>query len=381
MIRRGKKDIRDWSENFPKLVEAIKARIPGVKLNEFELNAAIMSLLVASFQNIQKSGDPKRAKKLYEHYLETFERPMFTSIFSKYYEGQPGAEKKVSAAVDWIIEKLKGVDVSKPGEMVKAGYYFSTLVGMGNVTGMRRMYNFNETDGKYGFLGGLKLDVSKKDMEGEIADFWLKKLSPYRRGLGEKGLESQAQMQIALRSPLAMKLVPLLGVLLSPEEMGQLTAFYESDPGTSVIDASNLPVIKKLLKWCDKVRTAELDGKTRIELENGYALLINLEVKMGVFKKCGNISGLIKEDFALLHKGSKKVYFAAMSEGFIDVEAGYTRVDYSMMVGAAMPIVKQETVGRDTENPGANEGVGQIDKGPAKAVDPSGNAGGGGAEE
>ena len=81
-------------------------------LNEYETNAAIMALLIASFQNIHKSGNPEKAKAEYLKFLESFERPMMTAILKEYYKNDPDKDKKTTDAVNYIIEELKGIDIT-----------------------------------------------------------------------------------------------------------------------------------------------------------------------------------------------------------------------------------------------------------------------------
>jgi len=359
--RKGRKDVHaDWEPSFPALSRKLKEKL-GQDINAEELNSATYELLVASFMDIQSQG-PAKAKEAYLGFLESFERPMLTSIFKKYYEGRPDQAQKTKEAVDWTINHLKDVDVTQKSGSVKEGTMFATLVGMGGITGMRRMYNFHETDAKYGVLGLHELDPKKTDVTGEVADFWMKKLSPYIRGMHNKefpprakaqeNAEFQRKLQDNLRSPLALKLVPVLGLMLSPVEMDALAAIHEQRPDADSINETNIGVVKKFLDWCDKVRGAELDGAKTVDLGDGYTLNINTKLAMGVYKKCGNISGLLEENFELFYKGTKKMpVFAGMGEGTIDVNGNYSRADFTVMAGAALPIIRKQEIRCEEDNP------------------------------
>lgn len=357
LIREGKAPIRaNWYENFPELVKLIKSRVDE-NMNEFELNAALMSLLIASFMDIQKHGK-EEAAELYLDYLEEFEEPMLISIFNEYYKNDPEKEQKTKAAVEWIISQLENVDVTQPGASVEAGALFAALVGMEKTTGMRHMYNYAESSPEYGFIAGRELNVTAEGVSGEVARFWVKKLSPYVPGLqnerilaqaeGEKFTEYQKNMNAALRSPLALKLIPLVSVTLTADEMNQLAEFYKANrkPTRVLVNESNIGTVKKFLDICDRVRQAELAGEKFIWLDEAheFKLIIDTKISMGVYKKCGNITGIMQESFALIHEGSKQVYFAAAAEGIIDVGAAYTRADFSAMIGLVLPIITKQRV-------------------------------------
>ncbi|MBI4994319.1 hypothetical protein HZC21_01585, partial [Candidatus Peregrinibacteria bacterium] len=339
---RHKPPIGNWDEDFPELVKELKTRMDAPDLNEYETNAAIMALLIASFQNIHKKN-PETAKKEYLKFLESFERPMMTAIFEQYYKNDPDKDKKTAEAVNYIIEQLKGVDINAPGEKVTESTLFGTLVGMSGITGIRKLYNYREINPEWGVVGNKSLDVTKKDVSGEVADFWVARLSTYVPGLNEKS--DKDAIYENMNSPLALKLAPLVSVIFTPEEMKDLKNYYEKGRRDAAVIQQNKDTIKKFLGWCDKVRFAELAGEKEVKLDDNFKILIDLKVSMGVYKECGNITGLVNETFALVHEGRKQIYFyAGFGEGIIDSDHQYTRTDFNVALGVAVPLPRKEEI-------------------------------------
>lgn len=343
---RNRPPVGDWDIDFPKLVRDLKTKLNAPDLNEYETNAAITALLIASFQNIHRKS-PEKAKEEYLKFLESFERPMLTAIFEQYYKNDSDKTKKTADAVNYIIEQLKEVDINAAGEKVTESTLFGTLVGMSGITGIRRLYNYNETNPEWGVVGKKTLDVTKKDVSGEVADFWVNKLSPYVPGLQEKDKWNLNKDEIYenMNSPLALKLAPLVAVIFNPEEMEDLTNYYKKTKREAQITNDNKDTIKKFLGWCDRIRQAELNGEREVKLDENFKILIDLKVSMGIYKECGNITGLVNETFALVHESAKKIYYyAGLGEGIIDVEHKYERVDFYIMAGVALPLPREQRV-------------------------------------
>ncbi len=359
-----------WHTNFPELTKFITDQIGQGELSHDELNAAMLAFLSASFLNIQQKGDEK-AKAKFVDALKKFETKILTSVFNDYYKDKiPDSaqrDKKVQEAVAWIIEQLQNVDITAKGDPGEAGMLFATTVGMGGFTGLRRMINYFEgKDPKWGIVGKRVLDPKRTDTAGEVADFWLQTLSPYTPGIQnneipnpdakpEEYLKYQDQMFDQLHSPLVLKLVPLAGVMLTPVEMDELSKIYEGARRTApvLISKNNIGAVKKLLDWCDKVRGAELNGEKEVKLDENFKIVLaDIKVFMGVYKECGNITGLMREQFALVHEGSRKIYFAGIGEALIDVYSDYDRVDFKAMAGLAVPIPRAQRVAARTSTPG-----------------------------
>lgn len=351
---RHKPPVGNWDIDFPELVRDLKTKLAVPDLNEYETNAAIMALLIASFQNIHKSGDPEKAKAEYLKFLESFERPMMTAILKEYYKNDPDKDKKTTDAVNYIIEQLKGVDINAPGEKVTESTLFGTLVGMSGITGIRKLYNYRETDPEWGVVGNRTLDVTKKDVSGEVADFWVARLSTYVPGLQEKekwNLNKDAIYE-NMNSPLALKLAPLVSVIFNPEEMEDLTNYYKKTKREAQITNDNKDTIKKFLGWCDKVRQAELNGEKEVKLDENFKIKLDLKVSMGIYKECGNITGLVRETFALINEDRKQIYYyAGFGEGIIDVDYTYTRTDFYIMAGVALPLPREQRVAEREKPP------------------------------
>lgn len=343
--------LENGDPNFPEALKRMKERL-GYDLNDLEVQAAFYELLIASFQNIHREGaDPKQE---YLKFLEGFERPMLMTLFVKYYEGDKDQEAKAGKAVDWMIERMKNIDVTQQGAGTERGVIFATLVGLpgtkAKVTGFRPMYNFRETKPEWGLVGKQKLNVKDKGMNGEIAKFWIETLSELPRGLHKLSLpenpgsdewnEYQDKMYDALRSPIATKLIKHVAVLFSKQEMEDLTKIFESERGgleRTTVSRQNIDSVRKFLKICEIVREAEIRGEKEVALPGTpFRIAIETSVEMAIYKKCGNISGLVREDFALIHEGRKQMYFASMAETNIQVRPGYTKTDFRGMVGAGI---------------------------------------------
>lgn len=359
----------NWHENFQELIPFINAQVKtkGIdrELTWPEMNAALLQFMIASFRDLQRSK-PAEAKAEYVKQLNNFHRPMFTSILNTYYKviipDDAAREKKVKEMVDFMMEEFTKVDPTAKGTNVDEGTSFGTLVGMGRITGVRRMTNFSDSGEKYGVLGMSQLDIKDTGIKGELAAFWLQTLSLYVSGLHNKLVippaepkeafdKYQDRMRRQLHSPLALKLLLPSAIVFTPAEMKLLKEIYEDDKNGGArdvnIDAKNLPIVKKFLDICDKVRDAEIAGATAVELNADFSLVIDVKVSHGVFKKCGNPSGLLSENFALLHKPSKSfTVFASSGEGTITVVPGYSQVNTYIMLGLTVPGVRQETVRR-----------------------------------
>lgn len=356
-----------WHENSQALIPFINTQVKtkGIdrELTWPEMNAALLQFTIASFRDLQ-SLNPEKAKAEYVKQLNNFHRPMFTSILNTYYKvsipDDAAREKKVKEMVDFMMAEFTKVDPLSKGTDVKEGTSFGTLVGMGRITGVRRMTNFSDSGEKYGVLGMSQLDIKDTGIKGELASFWLQTLSLYVPGLHNKLTvppaetkeafdKYQDRMRKQLHSPLALKLLLPSAIVFTPAEMKLLKEIYEDDKNGGArdvnIDAKNLPVVKKFLDICDKVREAEMAGRTEVELNANFNLILNVRISHGIFKKCGNPSGLLSENFALLHKPSKSfTVFASRGEGTITAVQGYSQVNFSAIIGLAVPGVKQETV-------------------------------------
>lgn len=356
-----------WHENFQELIPFINAQVKTKEIDREltwpEMNAALLQFMIASFRDLQRSK-PAEARAEYVKQLNNFHRPMFTSILNTYYKvsipDEAARKKKVDEMVDWMMAEFTKVNPAAEGANVEEGTSFGTLVGMDRITGVRRMANFSDSGEKYGVLGEKKLDIKDTGSEGELAVFWLQTLSLYVSGLHNRLVvppieqkeafdKYQDRMRKQLHSPLALKLVPLAAIVLTPAEMKALSAIYadDKDGGARAVNIGekNLPAVRKFLGLCDKVREAEIIGETEVKLNDNFNLIIDVKVSQGIFKKCGNPSGLLRENFALVHKSSKRVaVFASRGEGTITAMPGFSRVDFSAMLGLALPVVRSETV-------------------------------------
>lgn len=357
-LRPTKPITADWNVEFPKLVVEIRRQI-GEELTPDELNAAILSFTIASFNNIHTKDDAD-AQKRFETDLNNFGKRLLTSIFNDHYKGQPDAEAKTKAAVDYMIDKLKDTNVSDKGESVGKGVLFGSLVGMFGITGIRHMTNYSEASPEWGVIGREKLNLqSKNPTEKEVALFWLKNLSGYETGLykedavpspsaePEKYKEFQKRILDDLHSPFALKLLPLVSVLLDAEQMKQLQVFYEDGVSAKSVTKGTLPAIQRFLYLCDQVREAELAGKKEITLDDfsEFKILIIKNLSMGVYKRCGNVTGLLDESFALVQESKKQIYFAGLGEGIVGIRAGYKYNALDIPIGAALPIIISHQVG------------------------------------
>jgi hypothetical protein len=349
----------DWNVEFPKLVVEIRNRMGGEELTPDELNAAILSFTIASFNNIHNK-DEVEAQKKFGTDLDNFGRRLLTSIFGKHYEGQPDAETKTKAAVDFMIDKLKDTNVSEKGESVGKGVLFGSLVGMFGITGIRHMTNYTEAPAEWGVIGREKLNVrSKNPTEKEVALFWLQDLSGYETGLFKEGTipspdaepkkyeKFQERVLDDLHSPFALKLLPLVSVMLDADQMKQLKVFYEDNASERLVTPGNYPVIQRFLYLCDQVREGELAGKKEIPLDGGEfkILITKFDLSMGIYKECGNVTGLLDESFALVHEGRKQIYFAGMGESIVEVKAGYKYNALDLPIGVALLLPKFSMVG------------------------------------
>ena len=66
---------------------------------------------------------------------------------------------------------------------------------------------------------------------------------------------------------------------------------------------------------------------------------------MGVYKRCGNVTGLLDERFALVHESKKQIYFAGMGEGIVELKAGYKYNAFDLSIGFALPTPIEHKVG------------------------------------
>lgn len=314
----------------------------GKVLSAEELSYGLYVLTTASFLNIQTKKSPQKS---FEYFNEIFQRPMLTSIFKKHFNGD---EAKTAEAVSFIMEKFKDTDVSQAGEKLGEGFLFASLVGTEKITGLRYLYNYKETDPRYGVLGRMALNLNSANAtEKEIARFWFETLSPYKLGAHEAEPFNRDEIYKNLGSPLAVRMVPAIGAILTPEEMGKLTEVYENRRnGLNTVGDANIAVIKKFLSKCADVRRAQLEGKSEVQLNENYKLLLGVNLSMGVYKKCGNITGLLNEEFALVHIPTKRVAtLAGMSEQYLKVSPEYSRVNFNLVLGAAIPL-RTEQAGR-----------------------------------
>lgn len=351
-------------ENFQELSALVEAeirvdlKIPELEMSNDELNEALNALMVESFLDLHKR-EPALAQKEYERQLEAFERPLLMSIARDYYkdQGSQEVEKQSTDLVNWIIAKLKNVKLTDAAREIK-GAYFMTTAGMrgtgGPVVGVRRSFNFKEGRSDYGLIGipDVLKDNATDPMAKKARLFWLRELSPYRAKSYEGELsktETQKTLREALDSPLALKMLPLYSVMLKPEEMEKLYALYDNAGGKELppVTAENFETVKKFLEVCEKVRQAQLDNLDKVPLSDPrFTILINTNVEMGVYKRCGNASGLMTEQFGLAYTGGQQpLLYAVKSDAWVGVQANYTRVDHTVMAGFAFPVISEKPVG------------------------------------
>lgn len=376
----GERHIEETGDiNWKKLIETLNKKFApsGPPLNAEELNLALSTLTLASFQDIQTQGK-KKPQEAYKMFLERFERPMLNSLFGDFYHDAAKAKR----LTDWVIKKFEGTDITGAPQEVKIGMLFATLVGSKDITGLRYIYNYRSDKDvlRSGVLGALKLDLNSSDPdERDVAKFWFEKLSPYKMGA-----ENEKEMYENLESPFVIKVLPAVAIALSPEEMDQLTVIYENrrrGGGTSSdITSENINTVKKFLAICDKVRAAEIEAKPssdnplEVPLDETWSALITKggrpDIMMGVYKKCGNLTGLVGEDFALLHKPSRTIYLDAMATEYLQSYAEYSQKNYNFVIGLALPIRARESVTTRPEKPGVPP-----EKIPQPAPKPTGGVG------
>ncbi|PIQ77257.1 hypothetical protein COV82_05495 [Candidatus Peregrinibacteria bacterium CG11_big_fil_rev_8_21_14_0_20_46_8] len=337
-IRGSRTDIT-WSENYTDLLKEINERVEHLgkpQLNPLEMDAVIFGLMTESFQNIQR-GSKEQAKKLYKKYLDNFEKPMLEAFFAKHFEGQKDAEKKAAAAVKWTYDEMLKVDVSSEKfSEVKKGALFATVVGTYRVTGLRRHFNYHQVGTEWGVMGKRPLNLKAGGAEGDVAKFWIENLSPTPTVPELKNVD-KAQVHAQLRSPLMLKAGQLIAAAMKPEQVEALQKLYKN-PRADITE-KNIGAVRDYLYTGARIREAQLKGQKTLELNKYFTLHIEpLDVSMGAFKKCGNISGLLHEEFALEYKPErKKLYFASLSEGLIDVKGHVARMPVFVPIGLALP--------------------------------------------
>lgn len=354
----------ELERNFPKLKETLDVKL-GAKLNSQEFEAAFLMLMIGSFRNLEGR---EKAQDVYKETLEGFHarrlRKLFTEYFTPKIADAAEREKKVEEATKYCVDEFLKIKIEDKGSAVASGSLFATIVGMlgtrGPNVGLRWHWNFKDTAEKYGLVGEQKLSVAAKDISGDVAKFWMETLSPYRTGLHKQEIppkqprdayeKFQVQIFDNLHSPLALKLAPAVAAAFSPEEITQLAEMYERSRRTSdppVIHSENAEALRKFLDLCDSVRQAELDGKTEMQFgaNKEFKLELKTELSHGIYRRCGNPSGVLRENFAVEfeQKSSKPEYSAGYGEGAVGLETGYSRVDVSSVGAAHINLPKYPT--------------------------------------
>lgn len=353
----------DGKPNMPELMRLFRDKI-APNMNVTETNAAFYHFLMASFMDLRKTKGDAEVKERYTYYLNAFHKPLIKSVFDSYYKDElhdADWEKKSNAAVNYIMEQLKdpAIILREAKNSVKPGAMFGTFVGMpgtqGRLTGLRTFYNYNEgKDTKWGFVPAAKeiLDfASKDDAEREVARFWLNKHSPFRAELATKEMPDstakkedyqkyQAEVMEALYSPLVLKLAPSIAVEFTPEEINKLKEVYKNgstiETDEVVLTKENIDAVKKLLTWAGKVREAQIAGKTSLELKKPFKLILKTQILNGIYKKCGNPTGILIEEFSLVASTKTQLSGAAgMAETYVDVMSADNRLDFTGIAGAA----------------------------------------------
>lgn len=388
-----------WAVNYPELVKTVNEQVAKIEpkradLNGLEIDAVLSALAIASFIDITKNakGKERDAKEqtaaLLKNLIGTKEKPgfqtlMLKAVFEGYYK-DPATNKvdtaKVDAAVNIMIQKLTIKDISDARThrtWITSETFFASFVGtiaeiegkQVPITGIRSVVDFGG-DLTYGILNKQILNLKDTGTEGEVAKFWFNKLSPHTMGLDKLTIpdkttkeadfkEFQQKMYRELHNPLVMKLIPYLGRTMINEEMQKLSAIYKRGndltSGSDYITADNFEVVKKVFTLCDMVRQAEIEGKTKVSLPGGQVTVVidKLEVATGLYEKCTNISGFVKEEFSIILKAqeSKGVIAAGMSEQVIRVNSAHSAEEIRLLLGTTIPILGFKTIGKAPEAP------------------------------
>ena len=353
----------DGKPNMPELMKLFRDRI-APNMNVTETNAAFYHFLMASFMDLRKTEGDAKVQERYTYYLNAFHKPLIKSVFDTYYKDElhdAEWEKKSNAAVDYIMEQLKdpAIILKEAKSSVQPGSIFGTLVGMpgtqGRLTGIRSFYNYTEEkDPKWGFIPASKENLeftSKNETEREVARFWLNKHSPLKPNLDKKELPDcatkkeeyqkyQAEVMDALYSPLVLKLAQVIAVEFTPAEMNKLKEVYEKgsvvETDEVVLTKENMDAVKKLLMWAGKVREAQNAGKTSLELKKPFKLMLETAVLNGIYKKCGNPTGILVEKFSRVAVIKTQLSGGAgMGETYVNVMSADNRLDINGIAGVA----------------------------------------------
>lgn len=355
----------DGKPNMPELMKLFRDKI-APNMNVTETNAAFHHFLMTSFMDLRKTKGDAEVKERYTYYLNAFHKPLIKSVFDSYYKDElkdAKWEEKSKAAVDYIMKQLEdpAIILREAKSSVKPGAMFGTFVGMpgtrGRLTGLRTFYNYNEAkDSKFGFIPAAKeiLDFTSKDeAEREVARFWLNKHSPFRAELASKEMPDstankaeyqkyQSEVMEALYSPLVLKLAPSIAVEFTPEEINKLKEVYNKgstiETDEVVLTKDNIATVQKLLGLAAKVREAQLAGKTTFDLNRKpFRVVLKTQVLNGIYKKCGNPTGILIEEFGLVVvKKTQLSGGAGMAETYVDVMSADNRVDFTGIAGAAI---------------------------------------------
>lgn len=323
----------DWKLDFPAIAKLLTTEFSkrGIKdLTPNELNSACTQIMIGTFVD----RTPKDLAR-YEKYLETFHRPILKSYLVEYFAGQefPDKQKKIDAMADWMIQNLKGVDTTQAGATVAKDTYFATTLGTMRMPGRGNLYNYTETNPKYGVIGYKPMDVRAEGIPGDVAKFWTRTLSPFKEGLGAQQLPAEGTKEREayerdlyknLNSPLVLKLVSLFKPIMKPTELDALAKIYSertNDQQRVRVTSENSAILEKLMAWSDRVRAAQFSGEKELRFGRNFTLRLDeFTLALGLYKKCGNVSGLMREKFTPGLMNDDLLYAAAYGESTADVK-------------------------------------------------------------
>lgn len=361
------RDMAEWKEDYSALVKYIKAKLEPIlgepPLNELELEAVMMQLLIASFVDAKD----KTTKEFRENFADKekgFMRRMMFSLFLDFYKdlGEKERIAKANAAADHVIDQLKNVDITADGTAIEGGVIFASIVGTPNFigesgphfTGVRRILNFQESGEPYGALEIRALDVNAPDQLGkDVARMWVDKLYQYKIGAHKETLpdKTNKSKEFAayseriiknLQSPLGLELSLVAAPLvLTPSELMTFSKF-QGTQNPPELTPENDAIIKKYLDAVDKVWEAKFSGANEVVIvPNMFKIKFErFDLHMGIFKKCGNISAWMKTKFTPYHieQPPKRGISVGRSEVIVDVSQYGSIRTFAVGLGIAAPV-------------------------------------------